>query len=594
MKKKSFLCKNLTKRMKGFLKMILAVFVGLNLFLLVPLFFFIYLAGSSMSESAIEITPNSVFHLKLDGELKERSEEDFLNLTSGVIDSEQNFLGLDDVLSSIEAATNNENIRGIYLDCGTFSAAPASIQEIREALECFKQVGKFVVSYGDFYTQSTYLLASVSDKVFMNPQGALELKGLALKNVFYKNLLDNIGVEIQVVKVGSFKSAVEPYLQTKMSDANRNQLTQLSFSIWNQMTSTIALSRDVDVEKINQFSNQGLMLFDAEETVKYGFVDSLVYEGDVKCCLEKLVGRDFESYSLENMMNVSSNQVNFNSNKIALVYAVGAIDNVSSNNDKIDSKKLSKQLLKIAEDDAVKALVLRVNSPGGSAFGSEQIWKAMAEVKKHKPVIVSMGDYAASGGYYISCIADTIVAQPNTLTGSIGIFGLIPNAEQLLDKIGITTDVVKTNDLSDFGSIDRPMSSLEKTLMQKNVERGYELFVKRCADGRQMSIKDIKAIAEGRVWSGSDAQKIGLVDVLGGLDIAIDFAAQKANIEEYQIVEYPEKKDFLTLFVEELSSSGMSFLSKDCGVEMHHMNLLKNLKKMDRVQALLPYDVVID
>lgn len=580
--------------MKGFLKMILAVFVGLNLFLLVPLFFFIYLAGSSMSESAIEITPNSVFHLKLDGELKERSEEDFLNLTSGVIDSEQNFLGLDDVLSSIEAATNNENIRGIYLDCGTFSAAPASIQEIRDALECFKQVGKFVVSYGDFYTQSTYLLASVSDKVFMNPQGALELKGLALKNVFYKNLLDKIGVEIQVVKVGSFKSAVEPYLQTKMSDANRNQLTQLSFSIWNQMTSTIALSRDVDVEKINQFSNQGLMLFDAEETVKYGFVDSLVYEGDVKCCLEKLVGRDFESYSLEKMMNVSSNQVNFNSNKIALVYAVGAIDNVSSNNDKIDSKKLSKQLLKIAEDDAVKALVLRVNSPGGSAFGSEQIWKAMAEVKKHKPVIVSMGDYAASGGYYISCIADTIVAQPNTLTGSIGIFGLIPNAEQLLDKIGITTDVVKTNDLSDFGSIDRPMSSLEKTLMQKNVERGYELFVKRCADGRQMSIKDMKAIAEGRVWSGSDAQKIGLVDVLGGLDIAIDFAAQKANIEEYQIVEYPEKKDFLTLFVEELSSSGMSFFSKDCGVEMHHMNLLKNLKKMDRVQALLPYDVVID
>lgn len=547
-----------------------------------------------MSESAIEITPNSVFHLKLDGELKERSEEDLLNLTSGVIDSEQNFLGLDDVLSSIEAATNNENIRGIYLDCGTFSAAPASIQEIREALECFKQVGKFVVSYGDFYTQSTYLLASVSDKVFMNPQGALELKGLALKNVFYKNLLDNIGVEIQVVKVGSFKSAVEPYLQTKMSDANRNQLTQLSFSIWNQMTSTIALSRDVDVEKINQFSNQGLMLFDAEETVKYGFVDSLVYEGDVKCCLEELVGRDFESYSLEKMMNVSSNQVNFNSNKIALVYAVGAIDNVSSNNDKIDSKKLSKQLLKIAEDDAVKALVLRVNSPGGSAFGSEQIWKAMAEVKKHKPVIVSMGDYAASGGYYISCISDTIVAQPNTLTGSIGIFGLIPNAEQLLDKIGITTDVVKTNDLSDFGSIDRPMSSLEKTLMQKNVERGYELFVKRCADGRQMSIKDMKAIAEGRVWSGSDAQKIGLVDVLGGLDIAIDFAAQKANIEEYQIVEYPEKKDFLTLFVEELSSSGMSFFSKDCGVEMHYMNLLKNLKKMDRVQALLPYDVVID
>lgn len=580
--------------MKSFLKMTLAVFFGLNLFLLVPLFLLFYLLGTSVNESEVKINSNSIFHLELSGELQERSVEDIFNLTGSALDAETAFLGLDDILSAIETAKNNENIKGIYLECGAFLAAPASIQEIHNALVEFKQTGKFIVSYGDFYSQNTYLLASVSDKVFLNPQGALELKGLAMQNVFYKNLLDKIGVEIQVVKVGSFKSAVEPYIQTKMSDANRKQLTQLSSSVWTQMLETIASVRNIEIEKINEFADQGLMLADAEKTIDYGFVDSLLYEGDVKSCLKSLVGEGYEIYSLEKMINVSQTLSSFQQNKIAVVYAVGAIDNVSSEKDKINSKKLSKTLLKLAEDNDVKAVVLRVNSPGGSAFGSEQIWKAMTEVKKHKPVIVSMGDYAASGGYYISCVADTIVAQPNTLTGSIGIFGLVPNAEQLMDKIGITTDVVKTNDLSDFGVINRSMTSAEKTLMQNNVERGYDLFVKRCADGREMSIEEIEAIAEGRVWSGSDAQKIGLVDVLGGLNVAIDFAVQKANVADYQIVEYPEKKDFLTLFVEEFSSNGVSFFSKGLGAEMHYLKILENLKETDKIQALLPYDVVMN
>lgn len=579
--------------MKNFLKMTLAVFFGLNLFLSVPLFLLFYLTASSTSESEVEVNPNSIFHLKLSGELQERSAEDIFNLTGSALDSENVFLGLDDILAAIEVAENNENIKGIYLECGAFFAAPASIQEIHNALAEFKKTGKFVVSYGDFYSQNTYLLASVSDKIFLNPQGALELKGLAMQSVFYKNLLDKVGVEIQVVKVGSFKSAVEPYIQTQMSDANRKQLMQLSSSVWHQMTATIASERNIETEKINEFANQGLMLADAEKTIDYGFVDSLLYESEVDFYLESFVGDDYETYSLEKLLNVSLSQSGFQQNKIAVVYAVGAIDNVSTNKEKIDSKKLSKTLLKIAEDDDVKAVVLRVNSPGGSAFGSEQIWKAMTEVKKHKPVIVSMGDYAASGGYYLSCVADTIVAQSNTLTGSIGVFGLVPNAEQLMDKIGITTDVVKTNDLSDFGVINRPMSFAEKTLMQKNVERCYDLFVKRCADGRKMSVEAVEAIAEGRVWSGSDAKKIGLVDVLGGLNVAIGFAAQKANVDDFQIVEYPKKKDFLTLFIEEFSGDGVFSFSKEFG-DMRYLKILENLKEIDKIQTLLPYDIVIN
>ncbi len=579
--------------MKGFLKMTLAVFLGLNLFLTIPFFFLFYLINSSSGESETKIASNSVFHLELSGELKERSDEDIFSLTESMIDSKSEFLGLDDILSAIKIAKENENIKGIYLECGAFSAAPASTQEIQDALLDFKQSGKFIVSYGDFYTQNTYTLASVSDKVFLNPLGALELKGVSLQNVFYKKLLDKIGVEVQVLKVGTFKSAVEPYIQTEMSDANRVQLTKLSSSIWEQITSAIVSARGVKKENLNEFVNYSLMLADAEETVNYGFVDSLVYKNEVDSYLKKLLDNDYESYSLEKILNFGLNK-DFLQDKIAVVYAVGAIDNISSGEEGINSEEITKKLLEIAEDENIKALVLRVNSPGGSAFGSEQIWKAMTEVKKNKPVIVSMGDCAASGGYYISCIADTIVAQPSTLTGSIGIFGLIPNVEKLLDNVGITTDVVKTHDLSDFGTISRPMSLAEKKLMQKNVDRGYELFVKRCAEGRKMSIQKLSEIAEGRVWSGVDAQKNGLVDVLGGLDDAIAFAAQKANVEDYQIVEYPRKKDIFTLLIEDFYNSGVRFSLGRMNREMYYLEMLKNLNKADKIQALMPFDIVIN
>ncbi len=579
--------------MKGFLKMTLAVFLGLNLFLTVPFFFLLYLINSSSSELETKISLNSVFYLELSGELKERSDEDIFSLTEGMIDSQSEFLGLDDILSAIKIAKENENIKGIYLECGDFAAAPASIQEIQDALLDFKQTGKFIVSYADFYTQNTYSLASVSNKVFLNPLGALELKGVSLQNVFYKNLLDKIGVEVQVVKVGTFKSAIEPYIQTEMSDANRAQLTQLSSSIWNQIATTIASARNVKKECINEFVAHGLMLADAEETINYGLVDSLVYKNEVKSYLKTLMESDYESYSLKNILSSRLNN-DFQQDKIAVVYAVGAIDNISSGEKGIDSKEISKKLLDIAEDKNIRALVLRVNSPGGSAFGSEQIWKAMTEVKKNKPVIVSMGDYAASGGYYISCIADTIVAQPSTLTGSIGIFGLVPNVEKLLDNIGITTDVVKTHDLSDFGTVCRPMSMAEKTLMQKNVDRGYELFVKRCAEGRKMSIRKLNEIAEGRVWSGIDAQKNGLVDVLGGLDDAIDFAAQKANVKDYQIVEYPKKKDIFTLLLEDFYNSGVRFSLGKMSREMNFLEMLENSNEADKIQALMPFDIVMN
>lgn len=578
--------------MRNFLKMMLAVICGFALVSMIGIFVVLGLLGASMSKPAVSLSDNSIFKLELSGVVQERSNDisDYVGMFGG---DELSYIGLDDILSTIQAATTNDDIKGIYLKCGILSAAPASVSEIRDALLRFKTSGKFIVAYADNYSQSAYQIASVADKIYMNPEGILQVTGYSLQTVFFKDLLGKIGVEMQVVKVGTYKSAVEPYVLDKMSDANREQTQQMANSLWNKFLTDVSLSRNVEVSKLNEFADNGLVFDQAIQTVNYKLVDSLIYECDINDILAKRVESDKKDLffcSLKEMKSILKPS-KYNENKIALVYASGEIDGGNKDDENINSKKLSKQLLTIADDDDVKAVVLRVNSPGGSAFGSEQIWYALSKVKAKKPLIVSMGGYAASGGYYISCIADTIVAQPNTITGSIGIFGLIPNAKGLADKIGLSFDGVKTNAMSDFGEINRPMSEKEFSLMQAHVCRGYELFVKRCAEGRSMSTDAIKAIAEGRVWTGEQALNNGLIDVLGNLDDALTIAVEKSGLESYELVSYPEKKDFLTQLMEELSGAQTKIRSvANPSMYIQHFNGLIN---GNSIQARMPYFLII-
>jgi protease-4 len=515
------------------------------------MFFGIIGAIASKSDSVTVLKPNSIYQLNLEGTLIDRSEDDPFSAVFAEMfrQPQETVIGLDDVLSNIEKAKNDANIAGIYLKGGTLMGGYASIKEIRDALIDFKKSGKFIVAYADHYLQRTYCLASVADKILINPQGMLELKGLSADLVFFKNTLDKLGIEMQVVKVGTYKSAVEPYVNTKMSDANRQQVTTYMSSIWNTMVNQISVSRNISPEKLNAYADEMLMFQPTEKNKTYALVDSLVYVDEGDSILKSYVA-DFKLVKHTAMNKVADNK-KFEKTKLAVIYAVGGID--GGDNEGIISTDLVETIDKVAKDSMIKAVVFRVSSPGGSAYGSEQIWRALSNLKAKKPLIVSMGDYAASGGYYISCMADAIVAQPNTITGSIGIFGLIPNIQGLNQKIGLTYDGVKTNKMSDALSVNRPFRPEERELMQNYVNSGYELFVKRCAEGRNKTTDEIKAIAEGRVWTGEDALKIGLVDKIGGLNDAIEIAVKKGKLTAYRVVEYPEKEDFTTKFMKTLA-----------------------------------------
>ncbi len=580
--------------MKQFFKFTLATIVGFILasFLSVILFFIVVGALASSSDKPTEVKSNSVYELELKGNLVDRSQDDPFSaaLAEAFGQPGTSVIGLDDVLQNIEKAKNNPNISGIYLKGGMLVGGYASLKEIRDALIDFKTTGKFVVAYADTYMQSNYYLATVADKVLLNPEGMLELKGLNAELLFLKNTFDKIGVDMQVVKVGSFKSAVEPYINTKMSDENRLQVSAYLSSIWKTMLSEISASRKIAVDSLNIYADQMMLFQPTSNNLEYGLVDSLVYADEVKQIIESFNG-EYKTIKHSAMMKVPSDK-KFAKEKIAVIYAVGAIDGGDSEG--IVSDKLVQTINDAAADDMIKSVVFRVSSPGGSAYGSEQIWRALTLLKEKKPLIVSMGDYAASGGYYISCMADTIVAQPNTITGSIGIFGLIPNIDGLNKKLGLTYDGVKTNKLSDAISINRAFRPEERDLMQAYVNRGYELFVKRCADGRGMTVDEIKAVAEGRVWTGEDAKKLGLVDVLGGLNDAIAIAVEKSGLEKYRVVEYPEKEDFATRLMKGLSGDvEAKFAKSTLGENYQVFQYLKQATQMQGIQARLPYELII-
>lgn len=587
--------------MKDFFKFTLATITGIILTSIVMFVISIIVVFSMLSSTETEtvVKKNSIMMLDLNGSLVERTSD---NIFKELFDKEDSTYGLDDILASIKKAKENDDIKGIYIQATSLNANFASLQEIRDALDDFKKSGKFIVAYSDNYTQGMYYLSSVANKVLLNPKGAIEWRGLASQPLFLKGLLEKLGIEMQVFRVGTYKAAVERFSATEMSPANREQVTAYITSIWNEIITDVAASRKVSVDSLNNYANRMLMFYPAEQTVKSGMADTLIYKNDVRDYLKQLAKIDKDDdlavLGLDEMINVKKNTPKDKSgNIIAVYYAFGEIDGGSSSTDEdgIISNEVIKDLRKLKEDKDVKAVVLRVNSPGGSAFGSEQIWEAVCQLKKEKPVIVSMGDYAASGGYYISCAADTIVAEPTTLTGSIGIFGLIPNAKGLTDKLGLSFDVVKTHKFADFGNIMRGMNTDEQTLLQMYINQGYDLFVSRCAEGRKMSKNEIEKIAEGRVWTGEAAKKIGLVDILGGIDKALEIAVKKAKVEGYTVVGYPDRKNVLQELLNSKPGNYIEsrMLKSQLGDYYNGFSMLKNLEKADFMQARVPFELNI-
>lgn len=533
--------------MKDFFKYVLATLVA---FLCVGLFTLLIggaVIGAMVAsqDSTPVLKDGTVLRISLKGFIQERSSSNPFAELFGK--EEMTATGLDDMIKAIKEAKQNDKIKGIYLDGGMLGADFATLQELRKALVDFKTSNKFIVAYADSYSQGTYYLSSVADKVLLNPSGMLDWHGIASQPIFYKDLLAKVGVKMQVFKVGTFKSAVEPYILTGMSEANRQQVTSFVQDIWNGMCSDVAASRNISVDSLNAYADRYVMSEESDSYIRMKMVDSLTYMDGVRDVLRSLSGLPKNKFiSVTDLAKLY--QEPKVSDKIAVYYAEGDIvDAAASNPMNTDQKqivgsKVVEDLDRLANDDKVKAVVLRINSGGGSAYASEQMWRAIQLLKAKKPVVVSMSGMAASGGYYMSCGADYIIAEPSTLTGSIGIFGMIPDASELLQKkLGLHFDVVKTNKASDFGAMGRGFNADESAAMQQFVNRGYKLFLKRVAEGRGMKVEEVDQIAQGRVWTGNQALKIKLVDRLGTLDDAIAEAAARAKVKEYAVIQSPEK-----------------------------------------------------
>ena len=504
--------------------------------------------GGLMMNTAATLEENTIYRIDLDGVLVDQSAEEnpFEEALAELygLPATSTTVGLNDLLSNIALAKNSDKVLGIYLRGGSLSAGPASAKALRDALLDFKQSGKFVIAYADSYTQTNYYIASVADKIYLNTVGIVMWEGLSAQKLYFTRLLDKIGVDIQILKVGTFKSAVEPYFRTSMSNEDRKQTEQYLNGIWDEMKFAVAQQRYLTVDQLDVYADECMTIQAQHKYVDYGLVDTLVYVQDMDAVLRMYAGtKDYKTITTSKLATVERNKSKVK-DKVAVLYAEGQI--YDSGKEGIVDTEMIKTIKKIHKDDDIKAVVLRVNSPGGSANASEQIWHAIKTLQaKGLPVVVSMGDYAASGGYYISCCADYIYAEPITLTGSIGIFGTVPNASKLMNKVGLDIDGVTTHKHSGFLeiSIYKGLNKQDMALMQSMVERGYDLFTNRCAEGRGVSQDAIKKVGEGRVWLGKDALEIGLVDELGNVNSAIEKAVELASLGEYTVVEYPKKKD---------------------------------------------------
>lgn len=589
--------------MKEFIKNVGATVVGIFVFtILVGAIGMMSLVGMVASgSSAKDVADNTVFVINLEGQLQERSVD---NPFSQYLGGAASTIGLDDLLDGIKKAKENDKIKGIYIEAGAFAPdSYASLQAVRKALVDFKKSGKWIVAYGDIYTQATYYVASVADKVYLNPSGQIDWHGLASQTMFLKDALAKFGVQMQVVKVGAYKSATEMFTGDKMSDANREQVTAFLGGIWQNVCQDVAKSRKVSVGQLNQYADNFITFAEPKSYVGMKLVDGLLYHDQLKDEVKKLMklGKDddISTIGLAGIMNVPGGKKE--GDEIAVYYAYGDIVDgasgaLSQSESVIDGTKVSKDLEDLADDDDVKAVVIRINSGGGSAYASEQMWRAIQLVKAKKPVVVSMGGMAASGGYYMSCSANWIVAEPTTLTGSIGIFGMFPDMSGLVtQKLGVKFDEVKTNKNSAFGTMARPFSEEEMAYLSSYISRGYSLFRQRVADGRHMSVDAVEKVAQGHVWVGQDALKIKLVDQLGGLDDAVAKAAKLAKLDEYYTASYPGKADWLDQFTSAMSSG--SYIDNQMRVAMGEyystFMLLKDINKQSAIQARIPYMVNI-
>lgn len=582
-----------------FLGNVLAVIVGLLVFSVISFFILAgFIAMIASSEREVTVKENSVFLLNLEGRvLVERSyedEPDFSSFGFGGVPT----VGLISLKNAINAAKENKNIKGIYLKAGTFSAGQAGLKELRDVLVDFKESGKFIYSYGEYYTEPAYYLSSIADKVYMNPSGLIELNGFASEIVFFKGMFEKLEIQPEVFRVGDFKSAVEPFILDKMSEENRLQTQSFLNDLNMVMLGEIAESRGISLDSLTIISNK-MLVRRVKDAVEYKLVDDLWYEDQVIDAMKEQMGlKQDDRISTINVSNINQTTKPKNrtsKNRIAVVVAEGDIMSGRAEGS-IGSEIFQREIKEARKHKDVKAIVIRVNSPGGSALASEVIWRELELASKEKPVIASMGEVAASGGYYIAAAADTIVAQPNTITGSIGIFALWFNAQGLLNnKLGITTDVVKTGELSDMLTPTRKITEIERSIFQSQVEEGYDIFLTRVADGRNMSKEEIMKIASGRVWTGNQAKENGLVDVLGNLEDAIEIAAKKAGVaDDYRVVYYPIQKPWFERFMGQFTNDVQVMYRKYQLGDMYPIyHQIEKLKTYEGLMVRMPYDMTI-
>ncbi|WP_295713111.1 signal peptide peptidase SppA [Mucilaginibacter sp.] len=589
--------------MKQFFKFVLATMFGVFLVTVILAFVVVGLVVAASGEKTVDVESNSVLHMAFTTPITERTPNNPLAGLSFLGLNSEKSIGLNDILANIKKAKNDSNIKGIFLDESYMTSGQATTEEIRNALINFKKSGKFVVAYSEIYTQGFYYLASVADKVYMNPRGMFEFTGFSQQITFLKGALDKLGIEAQIIKVGTYKSAVEPLILTKMSDPNRLQVTSYLGSLYDHFLTGISKSRGINKDSLFNYANSGRVQF-PEDALKLKLIDGLKYKDEILDELKRRTGTglksnlasvDLDEYTKSKADDKGDDDGSSN-NRIAIVYANGEINGGEGDDNSIGSERISKAIRKVRLDNKVKAVVLRVNSPGGSSLASDVIWREVAMTKKVKPIIVSMGDYAASGGYYISCAADSIIAEPNTITGSIGIFAILPNMQKLFnDKLGVTFDGVKTGKYADLGDISRPLSAEERAILQNNVNHGYDDFTKAVAAGRGKTQAYINSIGQGRVWTGTQAIKLGLVDRLGNINDAIASAAKKAKLTNYNLVSYPEQKSFFKQLDGDVTSQMKTKMMKsELGDSYRVYEQIKGITQMMRIpQARLPYDIVI-
>ncbi len=590
--------------MKQFLKYVCATVVGLLITLCIfTVICFTIIVGVTASSDSTVISEGSVLVVKLNGDIVEHVGEGSVDRMMGVMPSSQ---GVDDIVMAIDAAAKEPNIKGIYVESGQMLSDYSALREIRNALLRFKTSRKWVVSYGDSYTQGTYYVCSAADKVWMNPEGTLDIHGLAAQPMYVKDLLDKFGVKMTVIKVGTYKSATEQYTESQMSDANREQVTRYIGSLWTTVTTEIGKSRGISAEAINKYADNVTMAQPAELLIKQRLIDKTMYANEVKAEIKKLLKQDAD----EDIKQVSCTELatktrtdneSATDDKIAIYYAEGSIVQSAeagllfSGGQSIVSKDMVKDLDKLAKDDNVKAVVIRVNSGGGDSFASEEIWHSVATLKAKKPVVISMSGAAASGAYYFSAPASWIVAQPTTITGSIGIFGVFPDMTRLYkEKLGLTFDNVKTNKHADMSLLQRarPFDAEEEALLQQYINRGYELFCKRVSDGRKMPVAKVKEIAEGRVWIAGDAKKLKLVDEIGGMPEAVKKAAELAKVKKYVATAYPTPPTLLEQLLDKATGNGNNLdeqMKSTLGTLYEPFCIIKSLETQNPIQARCEY-----